>query len=158
MPFAVQMDGYILSPYFDHFSYFFNREWKPPAGDILSLMIKLADSGRGGISERGLDKPLTEDDEAGLRGAVERAAEIFDRLGVSRERLFFGTLNAGHPGGMVPLGPESAESFHDPALPENLYVADASLLPASLGNPPILTIMAMARRAAGIIAEKFGAR
>jgi hypothetical protein len=31
-------------------------------------------------------------------------------------------------------------------LPENLYVADASLLPKSLGNPPILTIIAMAKR------------
>ena len=35
-------------------------------------------------------------------------------------------------------------------LPESLYVADASLLPRSLGNPPILTIIAMAKRVSKI--------
>ncbi len=158
MPFAAQLDGYILSPYFDHLSYYFNGNWKPPAAGILSLMIKLADSARGSISARELDKPLTNDAKDGLRNAAELAAEIFARLGIRRESLFFGTLNAGHPGGMVPLGPESARSFHDASLPDNVYVADASLLPASLGNPPILTIMALARRAARIIVEKFGER
>jgi choline dehydrogenase-like flavoprotein len=154
MPFAVQMDGYILSPYFDQLSYFFNRNWRPPAGDILSLMIKLADSERGSVSLRGIDKVLTAEDGARLGEATELCAEIFARLGISRERLFFGTLNAGHPGGMLPLGPKSARTLHDPALPENLYVADASLFPASLGNPPILTIMALAKRVSRIIAEK----
>jgi choline dehydrogenase-like flavoprotein len=28
----------------------------------------------------------------------------------------------------------------------NLYVADATLIPHSLGNPPILTIVALAKR------------
>jgi len=158
MPFAVQMDRYILSPYFDHLSYFFNRDWRPAPENILSLMIKLADSSQGSISSAGVDKRLTEDDIFRLRGAVEVCAEIFARLGISRNRLFFGTLNAGHPGGMLPLGRESSQSFHDPALPENLYVADASLFPASLGNPPILTIMAMAGRVGRIMIEKLGRR
>jgi len=30
MPFAVQMDGYIISPYFDQLSFFFNKKWKIP--------------------------------------------------------------------------------------------------------------------------------
>jgi hypothetical protein len=44
MPFAVQRDGYILSPYFDLLSFFFNPGWRVPASDILSVMIKLADA------------------------------------------------------------------------------------------------------------------
>ena len=44
-------------------------------------------------------------------------------------------------GGMLPLTPAEAETLHSPLLPENLYVADASILPQSLGLPPILTIM-----------------
>jgi hypothetical protein len=52
----------------------------------------------------------------------------------------------GHPGGMLPLTEKEASSFHSERLPDNLYVADASLLPRSLGNPPILTIMALAKR------------
>ena len=45
--------------------------------------------------------------------------------------------------------------MHHDVLPDNLYVADASLLPRSMGNPPILTIMALAKRvarkAAGVV-------
>jgi choline dehydrogenase-like flavoprotein len=47
---------------------------------------------------------------------------------------------------MLPLTRDSAASFHDGRLPDNVYVADASLFPESLGNPPILTIVAMAKR------------
>ena len=47
---------------------------------------------------------------------------------------------------MLPLTARSAASFHDDRLPDNVYVADASLFPESLGNPPILTIVAMAKR------------
>jgi choline dehydrogenase-like flavoprotein len=36
-----------------------------------------------------------------------------------------------------------------------VYVADASLLPRSLGKPPSLTIMALARKVAGICRERF---
>ena len=44
MPFIVQKEHFIISPYFDFLSFFFNRNWKYPAGDIFSLMIKLADT------------------------------------------------------------------------------------------------------------------
>ena len=95
-------------------------------------------------------KTLTAADRERLGEAVAACAEIFQRAGVDKSRLFFGTLNAGHPGGMLPLTATQSKTLHDPRLPENLYVADASLFPASLGNPPILTIMAMAKRVARI--------
>ncbi len=44
--------------------------------------------------------------------------------------------------------------MHPSRLPENVYVADASLLPNALGNPPILTIVAMAKRVAKVCAEQ----
>lgn len=62
-----------------------------------------------------------------------------------------GTLNSGHPGGMLPLTADDAEALHSRSLPDNLYVADACLLPKSLGLPPILTIMALAKRIAKIV-------
>jgi choline dehydrogenase-like flavoprotein len=148
MPFYVQKDGYILSPYFDHLSYFFNRDWRPPAADILSLMIKLADDPEGRIDGPRVSKPLTSRDTKRLAEAAGLCREVFSRLGVREESLVFGTLNAGHPGGSLPLGPETAASLHDPRLPGNLYVADATLLPRALGAPPILTIMALARKVA----------
>ena len=150
MPFAVQKKGYIISPYFDHLSFFFNREWRQQAGNIYSLMIKLADDNRGSLRLGRVQKKLTAADRYRLEEAVDTCAEMFLRAGVERSRLFFGTVNAGHPGGMLPLTAAQAQTFRDPRLPENLFVSDASLFPASLGNPPILTIMALAKRIARI--------
>jgi len=151
MPFVAQREGYILSPYFDYLSYFFNRKWRAPAGDITSVMIKLADSSQGAVSALMLDKRLTSQDQARLREAVAQASEILIRAGARREELFLGTVNAGHPGGMLPLTAADRETLHPTRLPANLYVADASLLPRSLGNPPILTIIALAKRLSKVV-------
>jgi len=146
MPFVVQREHYILSPYFDHLSFFFNKRWNHPPQNILSMMIKLADNNIGDISKRKVKKSLSEQDKRRLEEAVSISKEILLRLGAKKEDMFLGTINAGHPGGMLPLSELEAESFHNPRLPGNLYVADATLLPKSLGNPPILTIVALAKR------------
>jgi hypothetical protein len=77
---------------------------------------------------------------------VRTCFEIFGRLGARPSDVVLGTMNAGHPGGVLPLKDRALETFHSSSLPDNVYVADATLLPASLGNPPIFTIMAMAKR------------
>ena len=69
--------------------------------------------------------------------------------------MFFGTLNAGHPGGMLPLTREDAKSLRPRRLPENLFLADATLLPEALGKPPILTIMALAKKVAKVVSRDF---
>jgi choline dehydrogenase-like flavoprotein len=150
MPFAVEGEGYIIAPYFDQLSFFFNKRWMLPAKNILSLMVKLADSETGSPG----DKALTPGDTKAIEKAASACREIFQSFGIPEERTFFGTLNAGHPGGMLPLTRREARSMHAPQLPENVYVADATLFPASLGKPPMLTIMAMAKRISGIIRRK----
>jgi len=57
-----------------------------------------------------------------------------------------GMLNGGHLGGTVPLRKEDVDSMHRSDLPENLYVADLSLLPRSQGLPTMLTASALAMR------------
>ncbi|MDH4197114.1 MAG: GMC family oxidoreductase N-terminal domain-containing protein [Candidatus Aminicenantes bacterium] len=151
MPFAVQKEGYILAPYFDYLSYYFNRDWRPAARDTLSLMIKLADASSGFIRGNQVHKVLTVEDVETLRKAVDLCVGILRRLGVDKNEIFFGTMNAGHPGGMLPLTREEAGSLHPSGLPENLYIADPTLFPQSLGNPPILTIMALAKRVGKVI-------
>jgi choline dehydrogenase-like flavoprotein len=146
MPFVAQQPGYILSPYFDFLSYFFNDEWQSPARDLLGIMIKLADAHAGSVTRHGVQKTLTGADREQLAAALAVATEILCRLGVKEEDQFLGTINAGHPGGSLPLTEREAASLHHARLPHNLYVADASLLPRSLGNPPILTIIALAKR------------
>jgi choline dehydrogenase-like flavoprotein len=155
MPFVSQRDGYILSPYFDYLSFFFEKGWRPNLGDTMGVMIKVADSMEGRVTRSGLQKSLTARDKERLAAGIEDCAGIFEEAGVDRGSLFFGMTNAGHPGGMLPLGPREAESLHSPLLPANVYVADATLIPESLGNPPILTILALARRVSRLCRENF---
>jgi ferredoxin len=152
MPFVVQRPGYIISPYFDYLSFLFDRRWRRPADGVLALMIKLADSECGRVSARGsrLDKRLTAEDRRRLAEAEALCRDLLVRLGVDPADIFLGTLNAGHPGGMLPLTAADATTLHPARLPANLYVADATLLPHSLGNPPILTILALAKRVARV--------
>ncbi len=146
MPFIIQKEHFIISPYFDFLSFFFNPDWKLPASNIYGLMIKLADTNSGSLSGTKIKKALTDIDKDRLKEGSHICREIFQGAGLTDRDIFLGTLNAGHPGGMLPLTEKEALNLHSARLPENLYVADASLFPGSLGNPPILTIVAMAKR------------
>ena len=153
MPFVSMREKYIISPYMDWLSFFFNRKWYKPMDGMVSLMIKLADVEQGDVHHNKMQKKLTAMDHLRLQQGVDDCREVLLRMGAKKEDIFLGTLNAGHPGGMLPLTEAEAETLHSPLLPDNLYVCDASLLPQSLGLPPILTIMALAKRITKIIAE-----
>lgn len=148
MPFVVERERYIISPYFDYLSFIFNKTWRRPSGDILGLMIKLADDAAGAVAPRRVEKQLTPADEERLADGVKLCRAIFQRCGVPENQLFLGSINAGHPGGGLPLTAREAGTLHHERLPANVYVADATLLPRSLGAPPILTIMALAMKVA----------
>lgn len=132
-------------------SFFFNKSWRLPMKDIASIMIKLADEGMGDVRGKKINKELTDADKIKMKEAVGLSRKILEKIGVPREKQFLGTLNAGHPGGMLPLTAAEKDTLHNPSLPDNLYVADATILPESMGNPPILTIMALARKIAKVI-------
>ena len=151
MPFISQQEGYIISPYMDYLSFFFNKDWRMPMENLASIMIKLADEERGSTDGKTIDKTMTMTDHRKMNEAVLLCRDILLRLGVPFDQQFLGTLNAGHPGGMLPLTAEEKDSLHNPRLPENLYVADATILPKAMGNPPILTIMALAKKSAGLV-------
>ena len=120
-----------------------------------TLVVKLADSELGTVTRQAVNKGLSDRDKQRLTGATESCIEILERFGVRRDSVFLGMLNAGHPGGMLPLTGRERLPLHADHLAANLYVADASLLPQSLGKPPMLTIMALAKRVAGLCLERF---
>lgn len=151
MPFVSRRERYIISPYMDWLSFFFNKAWRKPADGMVSLMIKLADQEQGDVSRNHMTKTLTPTDHDYLRRGVDDCREVLRRMGIKDDDMFLGTLNAGHPGGMLPLTAGDAETLHSTKLPDNLWVADATILPQALGLPPILTIMALAMRIAKII-------
>ena len=156
MPFVAQRDGFILSPYFDYLSFLLEPTWQAPARDLVGVMIKIADSNAGTVSPRGVEKRLSARDHARLDEGAELGREILRRFGVEDGRTFSGTLNAGHPGGTVPLTAADVGEMHPSRLPENVYVADASTFPTFPGFNPTLTIMANALRIARGIAGSSG--
>ncbi|MBE3072298.1 MAG: FAD-dependent oxidoreductase, partial [Acidobacteria bacterium] len=103
MPFVIQRPDYIVSPYFDYLSFLFDKRWRHPADTVLCLMIKLADREQGSVPARGgaLDKRLTREDRERLADAEKLCRGILERFGVEPSSIFLGTLNAGHPGGML---------------------------------------------------------
>ena len=94
---------------------------------------------------------MTEADHRRMEEAVTLVRRILIHMGIPEEKQFAGTLNAGHPGGMLPLTGAEKDSLHHSGLPDNLYVADATILPKAMGNPPILTIMALAKKIAALL-------
>ena len=65
-----------------------------------------------------------------------------------------GMIHGGHLGGTVPLEKEDVSSMHPSWLPDDLWVADLSLLPRSQGLPTMLTTAALALRVAKRIDEQ----
>ena len=94
--------------------------------NLASIMIKLADEETGSVDGKRIQKEMTALDHERMNRAVEQSREILVRLGVPEEKQFSGTLNAGHPGGMLPLTAAEKDTLHHPSLPDNLYVADAT--------------------------------
>lgn len=101
MPFIVQKEHFIISPYFDYLSFFFHKDWKLPARNLLGIMIKLADVPVGSITERSIQKRLNDEDRQRLADGVDICTEILTQLGAKKDHIFLGTVNAGHPGGYV---------------------------------------------------------
>ena len=135
MPFVVQCDHFIISPYFDQSSFFFNRDWRIPAENIVSMMIKLADENIGHLGDGIYEKSLSSPDRDRLREGVEICKHILSRFGVSKEHIFLGTLNAGHPGGMLPLSVNEADTFHRDQLPEESLRRRCKSFPAVTRQP-----------------------
>ncbi len=152
--FAKKKD-YILSPYFDLLSYWFHKPWRRVSGeDRVGMMIKLADTENGRVNADGtVVKSLTEVDKRRLAVGKEEALEIMEACGVEGP-FVDGMVHGGHLGGTVPLSKQDVDTMHPSWLPENLWVADLSLMPRSQGMPTMLTAAALALRAAKRIAEE----
>ncbi|MBO6089406.1 MAG: GMC family oxidoreductase [Lachnospiraceae bacterium] len=151
MPFYSQHDGFILSPYIDYLSFFFDKKWRVPASDLACIMIKLADEENGYLEGEKVHKVLSDKDKETFDKAIALCHEILVNMGIPMDKHIVGLTAAGHPAGMLPLTEAESETLHSPLLPENLYVADATILPKTMGFPPMLTIMALAMK----IAQKF---
>jgi choline dehydrogenase-like flavoprotein len=117
-------------------------------GNIYGLMVKIADSSEGAVDADGtVHKRLTPLDEERLRQGGAIARRVLLESGADPSTLVEASARGAHPGGTAAYGEVLDEELRVRGT-RNVYVADAAAMPEALGKPPIVTIMALAKKAA----------
>ena len=124
-----------------------------PDDRLLGIMTKTKDEPAGRVYANGkISKPVTEKDWVRLNEGSSIARAILVKAGAKRQ----GSIVVSHPQGAHPGGTAAIGTIVDSDLQtkiENLYVCDSSVLPSAPGLPPILTIVALAKRLAKKLAS-----
>lgn len=145
----VKLPKIMLSPHYTVFlqPYFSSKGVKLPPEDVMSVMVKIADTSRGEvISEQAVYKPVTKADQRLLQKGVNIAIDVLEEIGADTSKVAITFPRGAHPGGTAPLG-EIVDKNLETEISQ-LYVADASVLPKAPGAPPMLTVMAIAKHLA----------
>lgn len=115
--------------------------------NLIGIMVKTSDAASGKVYKDGtISKAVTEEDQYKLEQGIKIAKEILIKAGADKDRFLISDPQGAHPGGTAAIG-----SFVNKNLESeinNLYICDASVFPTSPGMPPILTIVALAKRLA----------
>ncbi len=145
-------EGFILSPYvvLPRTSRFVEMGAKGltlPTARLLGIMTKIVDEPAGRIDSDGtISKPVTDRDWARLKAGSSIAGEILVKAGADRQSVVVSKPQGAHPGGTAAIGTVVNQDLQTEV--KNLFVCDASALPTSPGLPPILTLVALAKRLA----------
>ncbi|HJS28563.1 MAG TPA: GMC family oxidoreductase [Anaerolineales bacterium] len=119
---------------------------------LLGVMVKLKDDLSGRLYPDGrISKPLTSFDHERLSEAEEIGRRILLEAGADPGEIFNTPLRGTHPSATVRVG-ELLDANLAAEIP-GLYVCDASVFPEALGQPTVLTIIALARRLARHLKE-----
>ena len=117
----------------------------PAYRSTLQIMIKVRDDLSGRLTHRGgIRKPLSRADRDRLESGYRRAREILANAGA--KHIYRNWYTASHPGGTVKVGDLLDADLRTEYA--DLYVCDASVIPEPWGRPPVLTLIALAKRLA----------
>jgi choline dehydrogenase-like flavoprotein len=118
--------------------------------DVIGIMLKFADTCIGTIDSKGnIEKTLTKVDVDLIKEGYQKTINILLKLGVSTDSIVATSLKGAHPGGTAAVGEVVDNNFETEI--KGLYVCDASVIPEAPGRPPILTIVAIAKKVAKIV-------
>lgn len=123
---------------------------KASENDVIGLMLKFADTCIGTIDGDGIiEKTLTKVDVDLIKEGYDKAIKILLKLGVLPKSIVATSLKGAHPGGTAAIGEVVNNEFETEI--KGVYVCDASVIPEAPGRPPILTIVAIAKKVAKIV-------
>jgi choline dehydrogenase-like flavoprotein len=113
--------------------------------NLVGIMTKIRDDEIGEVYPDGsVSKAVTESDWEKLREGILLSKQILRTMGVREKNIFTSRVQGAHPGGTAAIGNVVDNNLQTET--KNLYVCDASVLPRSPGLPPILTLVALAKR------------
>jgi choline dehydrogenase-like flavoprotein len=118
-----------------------------PTHRLIGIMVKIADEAVGRVLPDGsVSMPVTERDRARLREGSLIARDILVEAGANPRLVVTSLPMAANLGGTAAIGQVVDRDLQTEV--EGLFVCDGSALPAAPGMPPILTIIALAKRLA----------
>ncbi|MDY7031431.1 MAG: GMC family oxidoreductase N-terminal domain-containing protein [Thermodesulfobacteriota bacterium] len=142
--------GFIISPFINRwkigrFSELGKAGLHLNQSNLIGFMTKIADESKGCVFPDGtISKVVTKRDRERLCEGVSLSREIMIKAGAPKESLIDSKIQGAHPGGTAAIGKIVDKDLQTNI--ENLFVCDASVLPLAPGLPPILTIVALAKR------------
>ena len=148
--------GFILSPFLNQprMVRFLEMGMKGiflPTDRSLGIMTKIRDDSVGQVHADGtFSKPVTENDRAKLKKGSAISKEILTKAGADSKSIVVTKVQGAHPGGTAAIDTVVDKDLQTKV--NNLFVCDASVFPTSSGMPPILTIVALAKRLAKALA------
>ena len=118
--------------------------------ELVGVMVKIADDSYGKVGKH-IEKSLTTSDLEKLERGKKVAMDILAAVGV-KEREVVATHPRGvHLGGSAAIGDVVNREMETEI--SGLYVCDGSVLPKAPGAPPIMTILALAKKLAKKLCE-----
>jgi choline dehydrogenase-like flavoprotein len=115
--------------------------------NMLGIMVKIKDDSVGKVHPDGrIEKKVTPGDLSKLNKGTEIAKKILIEAGVDPKTIMTTKIRGAHPGGTAAIGEVVNKDLETKV--KGLFVCDASVLPTSPGLPPIVTIIAIAKRLA----------
>lgn len=112
---------------------------------LLAVMVKVRDELYGQVHTDGsISKPIDDAAKDKLNKGVGIAKEILRKIGVKAQDVFVNKPLGGHPGGSVRLGTHLDTDCQTHIA--NCYCVDNSIFPEPWGQPPVVSIVAMAKR------------
>ncbi|KPJ58088.1 MAG: hypothetical protein AMJ42_03950 [Deltaproteobacteria bacterium DG_8] len=150
-----ESNGFILSPFVNHprmirFVEMGLKAFAHPSNRLIGIMTKTTDDPAGRVfSDGSVSKPVTQGDWGRLKEGASISKEILVKAGADERSIVVTKPQGAHPGGTASIGKAVNSNLETEV--ENLFVCDASVLPRSPGKPPILTLVALAKRQAKIL-------